>query len=514
MAAVLDKLKLSSRDAVHIIVAVLDAAGVSTSQFIINRNSVRLQRDALRKERGSNIVSKFKQKTQPLTIHWDTKLLPTLTGKPEDRLSIVATAPQLEQILNMPDIPSGTGLEIASAVYDTLEENEALEKTEAFVFDTAASNTGKFKGACNILEKKLGREILFLGCRHHIFEIVLAAVFVQEMGVPTGPEVSIFKKFKNHWPNVKQDAYLTGLTCSRMKEILGNTSDDMLHFANKKILEDFPRADYKEFLELIIIFLGGVPPRGIKFVRPGAMHLARWMAKAIYCLKILMFRNQFPNITEPELKGLTEVAGFIIKCYAISWFNAHKAEQAAVNDIEFLRCLENYKSVNTKISEKAISKFINHLYYLSEECVGFALFDDRINTETKAVLIEKMCLNLPEESNHEESEDISKKLVIKHGNVENFVTRDNSTILKELFSKNTKKLLNRFQIPTNFLKSDPSTWNNIEEYTKGKEIVENLKIVNDCAERGVKLVQDYHGKITKDENQRQYLYKVILFANC
>lgn len=185
-----------------------------------------------------------------------------------------------------------------------------------------------------------------------------------------------------------------------------------------------------------------------------------------------------------------------------------------MNDIEFLRCLENYKSVNTKISEKAISKFINHLYYLSEECVGFALFDDRINTETKAQLIEKMCLNLPEESKQEESEDISKKLVIRHGNVENFVTRDNSTILKELFSKNTKKLLNRFQIPTNFLKSDPSTWNNIEEYRKGKEIVENLKIVNDCAERGIKLVQDYHGKITKDENQRQYLYKVILFATC
>jgi hypothetical protein len=60
----------------------------------------------------------------------------------------------------------------------------------------------------------------------------------------------------------------------------------------KKIKEDLPRNDYREFLELIIIFLGGTPLRDIILSQPDAYHLARWMAKAIYCFKIYLFRHQ------------------------------------------------------------------------------------------------------------------------------------------------------------------------------------------------------------------------------
>ena len=65
----------------------------------------------------------FSENERPLTIHWDTKLLISITEQNEDRLVIVATAPGLEQIINMPSIPSGTGLEISSAVCDALKEN-------------------------------------------------------------------------------------------------------------------------------------------------------------------------------------------------------------------------------------------------------------------------------------------------------------------------------------------------------------------------------------------------------
>ena len=43
-----------------------------------------------------------------------------------------------------------------------------------------------------------------------------------------------------------------------------------------------PREDYKEFLQLCVIFLGVVAAEIISFRAPGAMHHARWMAKAIY----------------------------------------------------------------------------------------------------------------------------------------------------------------------------------------------------------------------------------------
>lgn len=58
-----------------------------------------------------------------------------ITGKLKvDRLPIIVTAPNVEQLLGAPLLDSGTGYEITSAVYDTLEEWSLLENIQAFVF--------------------------------------------------------------------------------------------------------------------------------------------------------------------------------------------------------------------------------------------------------------------------------------------------------------------------------------------------------------------------------------------
>jgi len=45
-----------------------------------------------------------------------------------DRLPVIKTAPSTEQILGVPQSTSGTGNEIASSVYDTLQEWDLLNK--------------------------------------------------------------------------------------------------------------------------------------------------------------------------------------------------------------------------------------------------------------------------------------------------------------------------------------------------------------------------------------------------
>ncbi len=52
-----------------------------------------------------------------------------------------------------------------------------------------------------------------------------------------------------------------------------------------------PRADYLELLELSLVFLDDETAK-VKFRKPGPMHSARWMAKAIYGLKMALFRDQ------------------------------------------------------------------------------------------------------------------------------------------------------------------------------------------------------------------------------
>jgi len=112
--------------------------------------------------------------------------------------------------------------------------------------------------------------------------------------------------------------------------------------------QNLPRDDYKEFLELVIIFLGGVPPKSIHFQRPGAYHLARWMCKGIYCLKLYIFQEQF-NMTKAEISSLKTICCFILKCYIEFWFRSPNAIEAPYNDI--ILFLKNLKNINPMISK-------------------------------------------------------------------------------------------------------------------------------------------------------------------
>jgi len=39
-------------------------------------------------------------------------------------------------------------------------------------FDTTAANTGHRNGTCVLLEHKIGKDLLWLACRHHILEVL------------------------------------------------------------------------------------------------------------------------------------------------------------------------------------------------------------------------------------------------------------------------------------------------------------------------------------------------------
>jgi hypothetical protein len=91
--------------------------------------------------------------------------------------------------------------------------------------------------------------------------------------------------------------------------LVEDIKQDTIDYANKQLQQSHPRNDYKEFLELAIVFLGAAPATGVRFMSPGAMHHARWMSKVIYSLKIWMFKAQF-KLTPAEERGLRDVCVF------------------------------------------------------------------------------------------------------------------------------------------------------------------------------------------------------------
>jgi len=87
---------------------------------------------------------------------------------------------------------SGTGQNQAEAVFQALEEWGLIDHVQALCCDTTASNTGRLKGACIILEQLLERDILYFPCRHHIYEIILRSAFEVNLVVTSGPDIQIF----------------------------------------------------------------------------------------------------------------------------------------------------------------------------------------------------------------------------------------------------------------------------------------------------------------------------------
>ena len=149
-------------------------------------------------------------------------------------------------------------------------------------------------------------------------------------------------------------------------------TNEVLEFAIQTLQKaKQPREDYREFLELVIIFLGGTPPRGISFRGQGAFHHARWMAKAIYCLKIYLFRGEF-TLTKEEKIGIRDICIFLAELYLKAWIQSPMAAKAPRLDLEFLKNLNAYREVDNKISRCAINKLS------AAETATLAFYDDDI----------------------------------------------------------------------------------------------------------------------------------------
>lgn len=73
----------------------------------------------------------------------------------------------------------------------------------------------------------------------------------------------------------------------------------------------------------------------------------------------------------------------------------------------------------------------------------------------------------------------------------------------EFINEKSAEMFRRFKIDDSFLSCDPENWSSHEAYIDGEKIVKSLRVVNDTAERAVKLMEDYHGLLTKDENQKK-----------
>ena len=482
---------MSNRQAVHVLSATAQSLGHDPSALVMNRESFRKERIKFRQLSAAEIKAAFSPDV-PLTVHWDGKIVPAADGASrEDRLPVLVSGDGVAKLLAVPKLPNGTGHAAATAVVEALKDWEVADQVVALCFDTTSSNTGMASGACTLIEQHLGREVLHLACRHHIFELVAEKAYVECMGPTSGPDVPLFKRLKSVWASIDLEAWEP--VADDLPPDLRAKRDDRIAAFHSHLDAAQPRDDYRELLELSIILLGGVPKRGIRFLRPGALHHARWMAKLIYGLKIYIFRAQL-KLNARELLGLSRFVLFAVDVYIPAWFVAPLAVSAPAHDLTFAKRLVGYH--DTGVAEATAKVFGRHLWYLSETLVALAFFDEGTSLSTKREMVKAL--------GHQGSDDPPRRITLK---MESDVIANMS--LADFVTSASAKFFRAMDISTEFLASDPADWNDTQSYVTAVRRVEALLVVNDFAERGVAMMQEFNLFLTKTEDQKQFLLQVV-----
>lgn len=384
---------------------------------------------------------------------------------------------------------------------------------------------GMKSGSCAELEKFLGRRLLHFACRHHVFEIVLRNVFEVSWPVTTGPEIGIFKRFQKNWSEIDQSNYKIGLQDNTVVEILNEKVEGLKHYILNQlqvmhhtktsrmfiyllsfvfislfsfILQVFhSRDDNRELLELGYIFLGGTPPNGITFKLPGAMHHARWLSKAIYCLKIFMFQEQF-SLSATDIRSIRDISIFVVTFYIKSWFESSSAINAPLNDLKLIQSLIQYKVIQPAVAIAALDKLKSHLWYLSVDLVSLSFFDERVSVNTKLQMVNAI----------KQQKSATKNKIRVELNVNDLdlmVEKD----LSDFITAESLFIFDQFGLSYDFLDLHPDSWETNENFVKSRKIFSSLNVVNDVAERGVALITKYNRCLTRNEVQKQYLLQLV-----
>src|SRR6218665_2521165 len=122
--------------------------------------------------------------------------------------------------------------------------------------------------------------------------------------------------------------------------------------------------------------------------------------------------------------------------------------------------------------------------------------------------------NKTEEKSLSEKRDMVKALdVVGSENPLKRINLDMSDVgersIASFVTSSSLRFFEMLHLPSEFLNSGPQEWDSRPDYQAAAKYVREMKVVNDCAERGVALMQNYNSVLTKNEDQKQFLLKVV-----
>ncbi len=380
--------------------------------------------------------------------------------------------------------------------------------------DTTASNTGRLTAACIAIQLSLGRPLLWSGCRHHIGEVLLNQVFTDlKVESSRSPEVTLFTRRRENWNLLPQESssqwprYIPGNT---EQPFLGKLHAELVRCAKEVI--DYKRGDYREFVQLCLVFLDadGEEQTPVTFQRPGALHKARWMSKLLYTFKLALMEQHITLLpqgtitTRQQVPNIRAFANFITHIYTKWWLTCEKAVDAAWNDLTLYHHLQTYKTVDESIAASVIKTLERHCWYLTGEMLPLALFSSKVPTDDKRALASAILEHKPADL----PMHVPQQCFGTGFGKPKFPTLLPTTSLGNLANTDCWFGMHQLHIDPAFLSLDVKEWATNAAFKKSDVNVRAMNVINDCAERGVKLTSDFVAVARKEQHLQNVLQAV------
>lgn len=228
VSSALDRTGVSSPSFAFICAAIAAAVNEDINECVLSTSTCYRRRKTHRDQIVTTVKDDFiSSLTSNLVLHWDGKQLTdttnddiTLRNKNVERLAVVVSGPDIQKIITVAKIEDGSGIVISDTAYDHVVDWGIVDKIIGICTDTTATNTGRTNGSVVLFQQLMERNILFLACRHHVFELVIGGVFTGLFGESTGPSPAIFENFRRDWHIVDPTSFKVRIEINKLRMIL------------------------------------------------------------------------------------------------------------------------------------------------------------------------------------------------------------------------------------------------------------------------------------------------------
>ena len=216
------------------------------------------------------------------------------------------------------------------------------------------------------------------------------------------------------------------------------------------------------------------------------------MADALYILTLDMTDNVVKVMKIEEKAQIKQAAFFVAVCYAPWFLKSYLVEKATNNDLESFKTSHCIADEFPNLGAALIKSMERHFWYLTEQLVVLSLADDDVDDKIKTEILSKL-LEFPVPKQFDKVKPTLPKVTVE-------------TKLADLIGPQSWQLLKEANIEVADVQGWLEDFNNpsFEAFCK---FVRGLVCVNDCAERNVKLIQDFVNGY-QDEEMKQNLMLV------